>query len=806
MHHPRLSLAALALGIFFARSAPAQPRPQLVVQLVPAARPAQVAARARGATSLESTGLLPLRWLAEGLPVPVSARDGETRNPFDLDPERVWLFEARDSAAAEAAARALADDPDVEWVERNQPREPAVTAPASPAAPTGLDPTFPNDPLFRDSRQWALANRGPSGVYGGAAGADIHALEAWALSTGSNDLRLAVADTGVDPDHPDLQAAVPDGGLRIVLGLNVTADPSSGAWADTYGHGTPVAGVMAARTGEGAHFDSLGIAGVCGGDGLLNAGCRIVPIRITAGTASGASSFDIARAALYAAAVGARAMNLSYAGSGPSRLEREALYHALTHGCVVVAAAGNRGAIGRGDAPQYPAAYAADGLCIQVGASDSFDRRAAFSSFGPGLDLVAPGVDIWTTSMLHPSPYGALYDGYLAASGTSFAAPLVTGSVGLLAAARPELLDTDFQHLVRESAGDIGQPGVDRETGWGRLDAAAALRSVTPEMGIWHDEAAAESLAPTTLDSLSVGEAGPGTMDRVRSWPRARRIEASAIVALPDSFLGPVRVWPRVGGTMTVRGEFRLPYFAPWAEVARADSGSFTLRGYLYRSEDCVECPEDDFLPLPPDQARFGFTVIGRVDRPPSLALAAPDTAYRAAPGDTLRLAWRAEDPDQVSAMEVWIEGRVASVRLARLPGNETSVALVVPCPAPFEGPGLLRVIALDEHGHRDASSRTRPIELGARPCPGARMTATRLVTTPNPFRDAIWISAPHTRFITILDVCGRIVRRTLSDDSVRGFQWDGRDDAGRGLGPGLYLVRAEGVGGSVNRKVLKIE
>ena len=795
MHPPRLSLAALALGIFFVRSALADPQRQLVVQLVPTARAAQVVSRARGAASLEFTGLRPLRSLAEGLPVPVSARANDTRNPFELDPERVWLLEARDSAAAEAAVRALAADPDVQWVERNQPREPAW-----------IDPSFPNDPLFRDSRQWALANRGPSGVYGGVAGADIHALEAWALSTGSNDLRLAVADTGVDPDHPDLQAAVPGGGSRIVLGLNVTGDPSPDAWADSYGHGTPVAGVMAARTGEGAHFDSLGIAGVCGGDGLLNAGCRIVPIKITAGTASGASSFDIARAALYATAVGARAMNLSYAGSGPSRLEREALYHALTHGCVVVAAAGNRGAIGRGDAPQYPAAYAADGLCIQVGASDCFDRRPAFSSFGPGLDLVAPGVDIWTTSMLHPSPYGALYDGYLAASGTSFAAPLVTGTVGLLAAARPELLDTDFQHLVRESADDIGEPGVDRETGWGRLDAAAALRSVGPKLGIWHDEVAADSLVATTLDSLSVGEAGPGTMDRVQSWPKARRIEVRATVALPDSFLGPVHVWPRAGGTMTVRGDFRLPYFAPWAEVTRADSGSFTLRGYLYRSEDCVECPEDDFLPLPPDQARFGFTVIGRVDRPPSLVLAAPDTAYHAAPGDTLRLSWRAEDPDEVSAMEVWIEGRGASVRLARLPGHETSATLVMPCPAPFEGPGLLRVTALDEHGHRDACSRIVSIGLSARPCPAVAVTNMNLVTTPNPFRDAIWISALHTRHITIHDLCGRIVRRAPCGDSVLGFMWDGRDDAGRRLGPGLYLVRADGVGGSVKCKVLKIE
>ena len=192
-----------------------------------------------------------------------------------------------------------------------------------------------------------------------------------------------------------------DGGSRIELGLNVTADPEPAgatAIADSFGHGTLVAGVMSARSGEGPHFDSLGVAGVCGGDGRGNIGCRLVPIKITSGRLGWASSFDIARGILYAVAVGARAVNLSFAGDGESAVERGALYRAVTHGCAVVTASGNRGTA----APQYPAAYAADGLCIQVGASDPYDRRAAFSSYGPGLDVVAPGVNrprAWRSSV-----------------------------------------------------------------------------------------------------------------------------------------------------------------------------------------------------------------------------------------------------------------------------------------------------------------------------------------------------------------------------------------------------------------------
>src|SRR5258707_190055 len=102
------------------------------------------------------------------------------------------------------------------------------------------------------------------------------------------------------------------------------------------------------------------------GDGAGNAGCRIVPIKITPGNTGSATSYDIAQALLYATARGARALNLSFAGTGPSRVERLAMYQAITHGCVMVVAAGNSG-YSDGTTAQYPSAYSADGLGIQVG-------------------------------------------------------------------------------------------------------------------------------------------------------------------------------------------------------------------------------------------------------------------------------------------------------------------------------------------------------------------------------------------------------------------------------------------------------
>jgi len=632
-------LVAVALVSLSAPSiAPAEPACELVVGLRPGPAASQTAP-ARLAARLEGLGVRVSRRLSEGLPGVASARvraAAPTPGPFEIDPGRVWLLEATDRVVARTAARAVAADPDVAWVEPNLVREPADG---------GLPEGFPDDPLFRDGRQWGLRNLGPAGAHGGIAGADVDALGAWRTCVGSNALRLAVADTGIDPGHPELAGTLPGGAPRIAWSLNVTVDPG-GAVADSFGHGTFVAGIMAARSGEGPHFDSLGVAGVCGGDGGSNLGCRIVPIKITPGHLGLASSFDIARAILYAADLGARAVNLSFAGAGESAVERGALYYALTRGCVVVAAAGNRG----NATPQYPAAYAADGLCIAVGASDPWDRRAAFSSYGPWLDLVAPGLDIWTTFMTYPSAAGFATDGYIAVSGTSFAAPFVTGAVGLLATVRPELTDTDFQHLIRESARDVGPPGIDEETGWGRLDLAAALAALPPADGIWHDEVAGERLIPLDADTLWVRDAGPGTMELMRGLHAARRFAIETTVALPDSFTGAVRVWPRIGGTWTVRPGFRLPYFAPWCEVVKGGgdpgSRSFTLRGYLYQvSEDALPAGVSDaWVPVPPDQARFGFTVIGPVRRPPPLGVPAAPASWdlRASPNpfrDGVRIA-----------------------------------------------------------------------------------------------------------------------------------------------------------------------
>jgi subtilisin family serine protease len=600
----------------------------VVALAAPRANETRALERERFVARVEALGARVIASLGDGAsdrPAPgARPRRDAAPNPFDLDPSRVLLIDAGSYENARDVTAALAGDAQVAWAEPERERV-ACTFPADGS---------PNDPLFLDTRQWGLWNAGAGGVYAGLAGADIGAREAWRLSCGSNAVLLGVADTGIDPTHPDLIRLLPDGRPRLALAHNVTSEASA-SFADSNGHGTVVAGVMAALTHDGAHFDSLGVAGVCGGDGTGNAGCRLAIFKIAAGHSSSASSFDIARAIVMAADAGVRALNLSFAGDAESRVERRALYYALTRGCVVVAAIGNRG-VTAPTAPQYPAAFAAEGLCLGVGASDARDRRAAFSSYGPGLDVLAPGLEIWSASLTYVNAFGAPAKGYLAASGTSLAAPFVTGTIGLMAAREPRLADVDAQQLLRASARDLGAAGPDSETGWGRLDAAAALRAIGPGVGVWHEERAAIAQPGGVAGTLTVATDSFGTFDRGAWWANhpAERIEVRLTFTLPDSFDDSARVWPRVGGTMALRGDFQLSHYAPWAEVSRRDGREITLRGYLYRVLDAPDSVEA-WLPLPPDQARIGFTVLGRVRASPRAGVAggAPrPPALRAAP------------------------------------------------------------------------------------------------------------------------------------------------------------------------------
>jgi subtilisin family serine protease len=302
-------------------------------------------------------------------------------------------------------------------------------------------PSAPSDPLFK--YQWALHNPGQTG---GTEDADIDALEAWGVITGTTDVMIAVIDTGVDYTHEELD----DGRVRTDIDKDyVNGDADA---MDDHGHGTHVAGTIGAETGNG-----VGVAGVMWQ-------VQILPLKVLNSQGSGTAE-HVADAIRYAADQGADAINMSLGSSSCSKTMAEAVNYAyFDKGVIVVAAAGNSGG-----SMGYPARF---DPVIAVGAVDHNDNRAQFSSHGPNLDIVAPGVTILSTVPNF---------GYDAISGTSMASPHVAGVAGLLLAQRPELSTGQVSEILRQSADDLGKSGFDIYYGYGRVNAYEALQTVTPD-------------------------------------------------------------------------------------------------------------------------------------------------------------------------------------------------------------------------------------------------------------------------------------------------------------------------------------
>ena len=321
----------------------------------------------------------------------------------------------------------------------------------------------PNDPLF--ARQWyAVQNR---------------SFDAWTEPPPLTSVRVAVIDSGVDGTHPELQGRIV--GARSFVGGSPVVDGE--------GHGTFVAGLIAAQANDG-----VGIAGLAPPAELLIAKVvspqRSIPVEAEA------------RAIRWAVASGARVINMSLGGLRDpndaardtySRLEADAIAYAVSKGVLVVAAIGNSD-----QSPSQPWPYASWPAALPhvVGVS-ALNRRGGSPSFSdrdPEFnDIAAPGQDILSTfpvalTATHPECVDQGYSScgteeYREAEGTSFAAPQVTAAAAVLLATSPELTPDQVIALLERSAVDavpangcsVCTPGRDRFTGAGRLDQAAAL-------------------------------------------------------------------------------------------------------------------------------------------------------------------------------------------------------------------------------------------------------------------------------------------------------------------------------------------
>ena len=308
--------------------------------------------------------------------------------------------------------------------------------------PTGTDP-------YR-TQQWDFSK--------------IHVANAWPTSTGAG-VTVAVIDTGVDASHPDLAG-------QVLPGYDVI-NQTSGTGTDPNGHGTHVAGTIAAVTGNGT------------GNSAVAPDARILPIRVLDASGSGYMA-DAATGIVYAADHGANVINMSLGADTQVDAVTNAIAYARGKGVVVVAAAGNERA--DGSPISYPAA---DPGVIAVAATDSADKVASYSNQGSYVDVAAPGSSIVSTY-----PGG----GYRTLSGTSMASPHAAAVAALIEAARPGLTPDQVEQAMESTATDLGTAGKDTDYGYGRIDAAAAVAAVssTPSTA-----PSSGSPSPTVSDSPS---------------------------------------------------------------------------------------------------------------------------------------------------------------------------------------------------------------------------------------------------------------------------------------------------------------
>jgi type VII secretion-associated serine protease mycosin len=269
----------------------------------------------------------------------------------------------------------------------------------------------------------------------------------WSTTRGSG-VTVAVIDTGVRGDHEDLSSVVLPG-VDFVQGTDGRIDPN--------GHGTHVAGIIAAQTDNGH--------GIAGGAPDV----RILPVRVLDANGSGNTS-NVAAGIIWATDHGARVINMSL-GGGASQGMHDAVAYAVAHNVVVVAAAGNNG---DGAAPVYPGAY---DEAIAVAAVDSNRNRASFSNTGSYVDISAPGVSIVST-------YGSAANAYASMSGTSMATPYAAAAAALVVAAKPSASAADVRSYLLGSADDLGAAGFDNWYGNGLVDPRDAVsRAVAPTPG-----------------------------------------------------------------------------------------------------------------------------------------------------------------------------------------------------------------------------------------------------------------------------------------------------------------------------------
>jgi len=367
--------------------------------------------------------------------------------------------------------------PDIEFMELNQIFRPAI---------------IPSDTFF--TNQWYLEK--------------IKAPQTWDFAREAPKVVVAVLDSGIDIDHPDLRdniwinpKEIPNNGLDDDHNnyiddwqgwdfVQSTNDPrpkfSADATESGVSHGTVIAGVIAASGNNAA-----GISGVVWRT-------QIMPLMMLDDKGEG-DTLKVVQAIEYAVEIGADIINLSFVGPGYSQLINGAIQKAHQAGVLIIAAAGNEDKNGQGydldETPLYPVCHdgpPGENWVIGVAASDGIDQKASFSGSGYRcVDITAPGVSIFSTVPYFPQKsvggkyFQKYYDGYF--SGTSIAAPIISGVAALVKAANPGLSKAEATRMILDNADNINRlnPNYRDKLGHGRVNMLRAVSAARDELAAW---------------------------------------------------------------------------------------------------------------------------------------------------------------------------------------------------------------------------------------------------------------------------------------------------------------------------------
>jgi len=515
----------------------------------------------------------------------------------------VHVVELPASANEEAVARALARNPHVKFAE--------VDTIVSASATT-------NDPIL--PQEWQITKIGAS--------------TAWNTSTGAG-IVVAVLDSGVQSNHPDLQAnLVP--GWNIYNNNNLTNDVN--------GHGTAVAGTIAAVGNDG-----IGVAGVA-------YRAKIMPVRISDSACNTTLSL-IASGLTWAADHGADIANISYSNLYKSSTVISAANYLRNKGGETVVSANNN-AINEGSANTTS--------MITVSATDQNDNLASFSSWGPMVDVAAPGVTVQTT--LWNSGYGW-------GTGTSFSTPVVAGTVALIMSANPALTPDQIENVLFTTATNLGAAGYDYYFGWGRVNAAAAVVAAVSTTA-----QPADTAPPTVAIASPTGGTVSGTIP--------------VSVSAADN-VGVTKVELYVGGVLLAT-DTAAPWSFSW-DTTKTANGTYAVNAKAYDAVGHIT-----------SSASVNITVANGTSTPTNPATAdttAPvaHVTYSSSSGKKRSVTIQASATDNVGvkSLTLSIDGVVKAT------GNKSSLSYSWSTAYVASGSHLITVVAKDAAGNAGSASVT---------------------------------------------------------------------------------------------------